>query len=209
MSAEDLLTDLGPYLLVVALSLLWALAEVLQTFRSDIRRALRSGWSALLISVNIFFALSIFALVRHLTPSSVNPYLLALGVGAGWQALLRTRVNLLQPLTPEAGEAISLSISDLYGRFQGFCREQIDRSLLSGRIRLLEQAIRLPVEELEYQVRLFAHASVLRSPDEVEAYLEKLRGQSPQERALALASFFLAHGGYDPLQDRLRALERK
>ncbi|MGQ9468006.1 MAG: hypothetical protein ACUVSG_10275 [Anaerolineae bacterium] len=209
MSAEDLLTDLGPYLLVVVLSLLWALTEVLQTFRSDIRRALRSGWSALLIGVNAVFALMIFALVRCLTPSSVNPYLLALGVGVGWQALLRTRINLLQPLTPEAGEAISLSLSDLYGRFQGFCREQIDRSLLSGRIRLLEQAIHLPVEELEYQVRLYAHASVLRSPDEVEAYLEKLRGQSPQERALALASFLLAYGGYDLLQDRLKAMERR
>jgi len=199
---------LGPYLLVVALSFLWALTEILQTFRSDVRRALRSGWSALLIGINVIFALLIFALARYLTPPSVNPYLLALGVGVGWQALLRTRINLLQPLTPEAGEAISLSLSDLYGRFQGFCREQIDRSLLSGRVRLLEQAIRLPAEELEYQVRLFAHASVLHSPDKVEAYLKKLRELGAQERALALASYLLAHGGYDLLQERLKAMEK-
>jgi len=205
---REVAAALGPYLLVVALSFLWALTEILQTFRSDIRRALRSGWSALLIGVNVVFALFIFTLVRYLTPLSVNPYLLALGVGVGWQALLRTRINLLQPLDPGAGEAVSLSISDLYSRFQGFCREQIDRSLLSGRVRLLEQAIRLPVEELEYQVRLFAHASVLRSPDEVEAYLKKLRQLGAPERALALASYLLAHGGYDLLQERLKAMEK-
>ncbi len=205
---REIAAALGPYLLVVALSFLWALTEILQTFRSDIRRALRSGWSALLIGVNVVFALLIFALARYLAPSSVNPYLLALGVGAGWQALLRTRINLLQPLTPEAGEAVSLSLSDLYGRFQGFCREQIDRSLLSGRVRLLEQAIRIPAEELEYQVRLFAHASVLHSPDKVEAYLKKLRELGAQERALALASYLLANGGYDLLQERLKAMEK-
>ena len=205
---REIAAALGPYLLVVALSFLWALTEILQTFRSDVRRALRSGWSALLIGINILFALLIFALARYLAPPSVNPYLLALGVGAGWQALLRTRINLLQPLTPEAGEAVSLSLSDLYGRFQGFCREQIDRSLLSGRVRLLEQAIRLPAEELEYQVRLFAHASVLHSPDKVEAYLKKLRELGAQERALALASYLLAHGGYDLLQERLKAMEK-
>ncbi len=205
---REIAAALGPYLLVMALSFLWALTEILQTFRSDIRRALRSGWSALLIGVNVVFALLIFALARYLAPSSVNPYLLALGVGAGWQALLRTRINLLQPLTPEAGEAVSLSLSDLYGRFQGFCREQIDRSLLSGRVRLLEQAIRIPAEELEYQVRLFAHASVLHSPDKVEAYLKKLRELGAQERALALASYLLANGGYDLLQERLKAMEK-
>ncbi len=205
---REIAAALGPYLLVVALSFLWALTEILQTFRSDIRRALRSGWSALLIGVNVLFALLIFALARYLAPPSVNPYLLALGVGAGWQALLRTRINLLQPLTPEAGEAVSLSLSDLYGRFQGFCREQIDRSLLSGRVRLLEQAIRIPAEELEYQVRLFAHASVLHSPDKVEAYLKKLRELGAQERALALASYLLANGGYDLLQERLKAMEK-
>jgi hypothetical protein len=108
---REVAAALGPYLLVVALSFLWALTEILQTFRSDIRRALRSGWSALLIGVNVLFALLVFALARYLAPPSVNPYLLALGVGAGWQALLRTRINLLQPLTPEAGEAVSLQQS--------------------------------------------------------------------------------------------------
>ncbi len=208
MSANELANALGPYLLVAALAGLWALTEVVQTFRSDVRRALGTTWSALLLGINIALALAVFAAVHNWISPSANPYLLALGAGAGWQALLRTRINLLQPLNPEMGEAVSLSLADLYGRLQRFCWGQIDRSLLSGRIRLLEQATRLPVEELERQVRLFAHASVLHPPDLVEAYLAKLQGLGREERALALAAYLLAQGGYDLLHERLKAMEK-
>jgi len=205
---REITAALGPYLLVVALSFLWALTEILQTFRSDIRRALRSGWSALLIGVNVLFALLVFALARYLAPPSVNPYLLALGVGAGWQALLRTRINLLQPLTPEAGEAVSLSLSDLYGRFQGFCREQIDQSLIARRIRLLEQATERPVEVLEREVRLYGYASLLHTPEEVEGYLTRLRNLPPEQQAFLLASYLLRQGGYAFLQERLKMMKK-
>jgi len=198
---------LGPYLLVVALSSLWALTEILQAFRSDIRRALRSGWSGLLIGINGALALLVFILARFAFPSA-NPYLLALAAGLGWQALIRARINFLQPLNPGVGEAVSLSLADLYGRLQRFCWEQINQSLLSGRTRLLEGATRLPVEQLERQVCLFAHASALHPPDQVEAYLEKLRGRAEEERALALAAYLLTQGGYDFLQERLKAMER-
>jgi len=207
MDMEDVATAVGPYLLVAALAFLWALTEVIQTFHSDIRRALRSGWSALLIGVNIACALLVFALVRSITPPPTSPYLLALGIGAGWQALLRTRVNLLQPLTPD-DRAVSLSLSDLYNRFQQFCREQIDRSLLSGHASLLDLATHLPVEELERQVRLFAHASAIHTPEQVDEYLARLQTYSTEERKLYLASYLLRQGGYGLLQERLKALGR-
>ncbi len=207
MTASDVVNALGPYLLVAVLAGLWALTEVVQAFPSDVRRALRSGWSGLLIAINGALALPIFALVWFAFPAA-NPYLLALAAGLGWQALLRTRINLLQPLNPEIGEAVSLSLADLYGRLQRFCWEQINQSLLPGRIRLLEQATRLPVEELEHQVSLFARASALHPPDQVEAYLEKLRSREERERALALAAYLLTQGGYDFLQERLKAMEK-
>lgn len=207
MTARDVAGALGPYLLVAALALLWALTEIIQTFRSDLRRALRSGWSGLLMGANLALALLFFALARLAFPSA-NPYLLALATGAGGQALLRTQINLLQPLNPELGQAVSLSLADLYGRFQRFCWEQINQSLLAGRTRLLERAIRLPVEQLERQVYLFAHASALHPPDQVEAYLEKLRGREEAERALALAAYLLTQGGYDFLQERLKDMEK-
>lgn len=207
MNIADVLYALSPYLLVVLLASLWALTEVIQAFRSDIRRALRSGWSGLLIGINGALALLVFVLACSISPSA-NPYLLALAAGIGWQALIRARINLLQPLNPEMEGAVSLSLADLYGRFQRFCWEQINQGLLSGRTRLLERAIRLPVEELEHQVRLFAYASALHPPDQVEAYLEKLRGREKEERALALAAYLLTQGGYDFLQERLKAIEK-
>jgi hypothetical protein len=208
MTARDIANALGPYLMVAALAGLWALTEIIQTFRSDLRRALRTTWSTLLIGVNIALALAVFAIVHGWISPSANPYLLALGAGAGWQALLRTRINLLQPLNPAMGEAVSLSLADLYGRLQRFCWEQINQNLLSGRIRLLEGATRLPVEQLEREVRLFAYASALHPPDQVEMYLEKLRGRKAEEQALALAAYLLTQGGYDFLQERLKAMEK-
>lgn len=207
MTVRDIASALGPYLLVVALACLWALTEVVQAFRSDIRRALRSGWALLLMGINGALALLVFALARFAFPSA-PPYILALTAGLGWQALIRTRINVLQPLNPEMGEAVSLSLADLYGRLQRFCWEQVNQGLLAGRTRLLERATRLPVEELEHQVRLFAHASALHPPEQVEAYLEKLRGREREEQALALAAYLLTQGGYDFLQERLKTMEK-
>lgn len=201
-------TALGPYLVVAILAFTWALIEVVQTFRSDLRRALRSGWSWLLIGANLALALLAFALV-HSVFRSAHPYFLALAGGAGWQALLRTRINLFQPLNPELGEAVSLSLADLYARLQQFCWERIDRSLLSDRIRLLDQAMHQPIEKLEQQARLLAYASVLYPPEQMEAYLEKLRGLSDQARAITLASLLLREGGYDFLRKWLEAMKQE
>ncbi len=52
MAANEIADVLGPCLLVAVLAALWALTEVVQAFRSDIRRALRSGWSGLLMGIN-------------------------------------------------------------------------------------------------------------------------------------------------------------
>ncbi len=209
MSTTDWPTVLGTYGLVAVLAALWALAEILQTFQGDARRALKTGWSKLFIGVNIAFALVVYGLVYFLSPPTGNPWPLALATGIGWQALLRTRVNLLQPLDPDADQPPSVSLSDLYGHFQQFCREQIDQNLAVERIRLLERASRLPVEELERQLRLHAHASILHPPDEVERYIEKLKNYDPEQRALLLSSYLLREGSYALLQERLKAMEKK
>jgi hypothetical protein len=203
------IASLGPYLLVALLAIAWVLAEIVQTFHGDVSRAMKSRWTAFFVILNVAFALLAYLLVRLLAPASTNPWLLALAAGAGWQALLRTRVNLLQPLDPEEGEAVSLSLADLYNRFQQFCRAQIDQALAGERMRLLERATHFPAEDLEQQVRLFAYASVLHSSEDVEAYLEKLREKPPQQRALLLASYLLREGGYGLFRERLKVMERK
>lgn len=200
---------LGPYLLVAGLAAIWALAEILQTFPGDIRRALKTGWSLLLIGLNVGFAVAVYVLVEQLLPAPVNPWLEALAVGVGWQALLRTRVNLLQPLNAEAGASVSISLADLYGRLQQFCREQIDQSLAVDRRRLLDRASRLPVEELERQLRLLAHASQFHPPEEVEEYIEKLRQYPSEQQALLMASYLLREGGYDFLRNLVKDMEKR
>jgi len=156
----------------------------------------------------VAFALLVYALVRFLAPAQTTPWPLALAVGVGWQALLRTHINLLQPLNPEAGEAVALSLADLYGRFQRFCRRQIDRTLAGERMSLLEQALRLPPEELEREVRIYAYASALHPPEKVEEYIGKLQDYGSEQRALLLASYLLREGGYGLLKGRLRELEK-
>ena len=199
---------LGPYLVVAGLAVVWALAEILQSFSGDVPRALRSGWSWLLVGVNVAFALLAYAFVRFLIPVQSTPWPVALAVGAGWQALLRTHVNLLQPLNPEVGESVAVSLAELYSRLQRFCRRQIDRSLAEERMALLERALRLPPEKLEHEVRIYAYASALHPPEKVEAYIAKLQGHDAERQALLLASYLLREGGYALLKGRLRELEK-
>lgn len=200
----DVWITAGSYLLVAVLALAWSLTEVLQAFRGDAGRALKTGWSALFLGLNLALALFVYTLVRWLLFPTVNPWILALAAGLAWQALLRTQINLLQPLDRETGQAVSLSLSDLYGRFQCFCREQIDQNLADGRIRLLERATRLPAETLERHVRLYGYASLLHTPEEVEEYLQRLQRYAPEDRALLLASYLLREGGYAFLQKLLK-----
>ncbi len=201
----------GPYLLVFTLAVAWALAEILQTFRGDVGRALRTGWTALFVLVNAAFAMLVYALVQLVVPQTSDPWLVAFAAGIGWQALIRTRINLIQPLNAETGEAVSLSLSDLYGRFQQFCREQIDQTLAVERIRLLDDASKLPIPDLEHQLRLLAHASILRSSEDerAEKYIEKLQKYPDEQRALSLASFLLRIGGYELFNKRLKEMKKK
>ena len=200
---------LGPYGFVTALAFAWAMAEIVQTFSSDVRRALKSGWAWLFILLNVVFSLLVFAFARLVVPASTSVWPLALGVGVGWQTLLRTSVNLLQPLSVEGGQTVSVSLADLYGRFQRFCRDQIDRTLVEERIKLLKQAQGLPIETLEQEVRLYAYASLIHEPDRVEQFIVKLRSKTPNQRSLMLASYLLREGGYAFLKTRLHAMDRE
>ncbi len=191
----------GPFLLVAGLSLAWALAEVVQTFASDVRRALRTGWTWLFLAMHVVSALGAYVLTRALFSQVTSPWRLALLAGIGWEALLRTRVNLLQPIEAGSEGVPLLSLVELYSRFQKFCRTQIDQALISERILLLERATRLDEETLEQQVRLQQYASMLGSPDQVETFLQKVRAQQDEtKRKLLLASYLLQSSGFDSLQ---------
>ncbi|MCS7252142.1 MAG: hypothetical protein RMK32_05990 [Anaerolineae bacterium] len=198
----------GPCILAAGLALVWAISEILQTFQSDPYRALRSRWAMLFIATHVVFILTIYLIARRLNLSS-DPWLLAIATGVGGEVLLRIQVNLLQPLDPQVSQAVSLSMADLYARFQQFYRKQIDRQLAIGRLLLLRQAVQIPPEELENLVRLYGHASVLHSHDRVEEYLAKLRQKSSEERVLYLASYLLREAGFAFLQAQLKAIQKR
>ena len=191
----------GPYVLVALLSVVWALAEIVQTFAGDVRRALRTGWAWLFIGGHVLAALLAYGLVRLAVPQAGSPWGTALAAGVSWQALLRTRVNLLQPIHGGAEGVPLLAFTDLYNRFQQFCRTQIDQALIGERIRLLEQATQLPLEVLERRMRLQQYASQVDPPARVEEFLRKIHQEPDEERRkLLIASYLLHAGGYEFLQ---------
>jgi len=196
----------GLYLLAAGLSSLWAVVEVISAFEYAPLRALRTGGALLLTLINAGFACLALALVLEVVPTAGGSLWTAVAVAFGWQALIRTQINLLQPLPGSAGEAVGISINDLYARIQRFCRRQIDRSLAGERLALLEEALKLEMDALLQRARLMAHALITDNWQDFEGYLTGMdeRGLSPDERKLLLASYLLDNGGPAPLRELLK-----
>jgi len=184
-----------PYLTTGALAFMWGLVELAQTFESDLGRALRSRWALVFLAGNI--GLTGIVLVMLDLAFSLDfrqRLLLSLLVGFGWQALLRTRIHLFQPLG-EQHEAVAISILDLYRRFQRFCWRRIDQALIVERIALLDWASNLPLDYLRHQYRLHRHASLLSDFEQREAEFWKRLSQLPEgEQRLYLAAYLLRIG---------------
>jgi hypothetical protein len=90
----DWLSQVGPYYaIVILLGVIVGLAEISSTFPNYPREALRTRWAKLLILINTLAATLAFWLARTYA-STANLALLAVGVGIGFQALIRTRFTL-------------------------------------------------------------------------------------------------------------------
>jgi len=119
---------------VALLSTVVAIAELASTFPTYPREALRTRWARVLILVNMgaaFLAL----LIARVTMPATNPVLLVIGVGIGFQAIIRTRFVLARAMgSPEGGEdEVSLNLGWIYEQFQHLCRTQIDLELMKNR----------------------------------------------------------------------------
>lgn len=194
------------YGLVIGLSGLWAIVEVISAFEYAPLRALRTGGALLLIVANAGFASLVLALVLEVAPNAGGSLWTGVAVAFGWQALIRTRINLLQPLPGSQGESVGVSINDLYARLQRFCRRQIDRSLAGERSALLEEALKLDVDTLVQRARLMAHALITDELQDFEGYLQRMdeRNLPADDRKLLLASYLLDNGGAAPLRELLK-----
>jgi len=198
------------YLLVMALAMFWAVAEVLRSFENDPVRALRNGWTWVFFGVNAGFSALVYLIFQFLPiPSiqSLDPRLLALLVGVGWQTLLRTNINIIQPLNPEIGKAVALSIADQYARVQGFFLKRIDLSLAEDRMQWLIRAIDLPVAALEDSLRVFDSAVQTEQQEDIEAYIEKTKQLPEKQRKLRLANLLLDRAGYENFKSLVENME--
>ncbi len=184
-----------PYILAGVLSILWGVVELAQTFESDLKRALLNGWSYLFLAGNLLMAEGAMLLLDFsLSPEPSRRLLLGVGVGVGWQALLRTRIHLFQPLGG-GREAVTLSVLDFYRRFQRFCWRQIDRSLITKRMALLDKASKLPLDYLKHQVKLRKYASMLGGDEKYGAKFWQRLSRLPEEEQRLYLATQLPEGG--------------
>lgn len=132
----------APYVLVGLLGSTVAIAELVSTFQTYPREALRTRWAWILIGVNVLAAIIALVVVR-VTMTEMNPSLQILSVGVGFQAIIRTRFVLAKRIGDDGQEGeVALNLGWLYDQFQNLARTQIDLELMNKRrtavTRLLE-----------------------------------------------------------------------
>jgi hypothetical protein len=132
----------APYVLVGLLGATVAIAELVSTFQTYPREALRTRWAWVLIGVNVVAAIIALVVVR-VTMTEMNPSLQILSVGVGFQAIIRTRFVLAKRIGDDGTEGeVALNLGWLYDQFQNLARTQIDLELMNNRrtavTRLLE-----------------------------------------------------------------------
>jgi hypothetical protein len=142
-----------PYVIVALLGGSVGLSEIASTFPSYPREALHARWARLLVLVNILLCTVAFWVARLFAPQ-VNVALLVIGIGVGFQVLIRTHFTLARQLGGTGG--VSFNFGWLYDQFQRLCKTQIDRELMNSRLVAVEGLLeRFPSLAELYSVALY------------------------------------------------------
>jgi hypothetical protein len=204
------------YVLVAALGGLVGLAEILSTFSSTPLLALRTLWAWLLVALNAGTAVLALWIVFHLLPDTSDPLLIALAVGLGFPALIRTNFTLARRLGSEAGvgegQALSINLGWLYEQFQNFVRTQIDLALVLQRQALLRPLVeKYPnLEELVSIAHNLIQERALFSREEIgqmQKYVEDVQEDeklAESVKRVTLARFILDVGGPGYVKELIR-----
>jgi len=197
------LTIVSPYLGVALLSMVVAIAELASTFPTYPREALRTRWARILILVNVGAAFLALIIARVTMPAT-NPVLLVIGVGVGFQAIIRTRFVLAKAMGgPEGSDnEVSLNLGWLYEQFQHLCRTQIDLELMKNRRTAVTQLLQYypTIAEL-YDIAYYTIiARATLTPEEERARVEQLQSlidpKAPEQFARnSMAMTILENGG--------------
>ena len=193
---------ISPYILVGLLGAIVAMAELVSTFQTYPREALRTRWAWILIVANVVAAMIALVVVR-VTMTEMNPSLQILSVGVGFQAIIRTRFVLAKRIGDDGAEGeVALNLGWLYDQFQNLARTQIDLELMNKRrtavTRLLEY---YPSMAELYDIAWYtitSRATLTREQEEQrKADLEKLLDpKAPENFARSsIALMILENGG--------------
>ncbi len=125
-------SEAGPVAAVALLGAIVGLAEITSTFPNYPREALRTRWARILVLINAVAAVLAFWIARVYAPTA-NLILTVVGVGIGFQALIRTRFTLARQIGGSGNGDVSLNLGWLYEQFQTLCKTQIDLELMNGR----------------------------------------------------------------------------
>lgn len=210
----------GWYLLTGFIAIMWAMLEVATTYEEEAGRALRTKGAFFLMLVNAVLACLALGASLQLLEGPVSVWL-ALGVGFGWQAILRSGIN-IQPLPltggqghvtaageeAEAGEKLGIPLDEFYARVQRLSRRQINRDIVNERVELVSEAVdKLAVDDLVYEARVlmgsFPPAAIEGDP---QAFIDRIRDSDrPDElKEMMLISLILEYGGRGALKRILR-----
>jgi hypothetical protein len=213
-SIAPYLTASAPYVMATVISGVLAIAEIVTVFENDPMRALRTRGAAILVLLNIAFVLTLLYIVYNLggTAAQGNRILTALGVAFGLPTLLKTRFTLIKPLPGSGEEGIAISLDELYGRLQRFCRRQIDQSLAEKRVQLVEDAMnRLDLAVLETRLRLFLEGGLTLTDSNAATFVDRILAHptySEEKKRMLLAFGILNYGGHRTLNGMLRGIPR-
>jgi len=140
VTTRQWLRTIIPYLIVVLLGVFVGLAELVSTFDDYPMDAVMSGWGLGLIALNGAMAGIVLAIVRAYTPET-DLSLLVLGVGVGFQAIIRTRFVLAKEFSGTGGGDLSLNLGWLYEQFQTLCKTQVDQALMHRRQPIVRELV--------------------------------------------------------------------
>ncbi|MDX2033455.1 MAG: hypothetical protein SF339_22455 [Blastocatellia bacterium] len=133
---------------------LWALSEIIGQFRTETGRALRTWGAWMLIAVNVIAAAVIYLLVIGLAPSA-KTWPTALAIGLAWPTIFRNAsLKLTQPIADGQGtDSAAIRLEQVYANIQKLALQLINGVLTRQRTRLLTEALRFDLWELERYAR--------------------------------------------------------
>ncbi|MEK7787436.1 MAG: hypothetical protein AAB658_18700, partial [Chloroflexota bacterium] len=146
----------------------------------------------------------------------VDNFLLAISVGVGFPALIRTKFTLVKQFGGEGGSDVAVNLGWLYDQFQNFCRQEIDKEIFTFRQVIANGLIeQYPTIQELYQLALYILKTRTNlALEEEDARLKDLQElidpQVPPEVArINLGLFVLELGGVGYVNLLVRAKARK